>query len=178
MMHPASGCDRNGAIMPGVRQLAREYDRRTHAHAIVEIHNFRVVHSYAAPRNEPPDRFWIVRPMYRQLIVSQDKRCGSHWITRRIGGNDPRRPALSNIRRRRPGRTKAFTNDTGRSKPLFSAAANPDRVSDGVSIFENEIKLPLVGPHHDCPRARPARKRRNISRQNWRREHYSRECDR
>ena len=70
------------------RELAREYDPPAHAHVVVEIHDVPVVHANAAPRDKIPDGPWAVCPMYCQLIIIEDKRGGSHWITRRIGGND------------------------------------------------------------------------------------------
>ena len=145
------------------RELAREYDPPAHAHVVVEIHDVPVVPANAAPRDKMPDGPWAVCPMYCQLIIIEDKRGGSHWITRRIGGNDPRRPAASDLRRRRPGRTKVPAGDTRPPKPLFVDAAHSDRVSDGPAFRDDEIKAPLIGPHHDRPRPRLTRKLHNVS---------------
>ena len=53
------------------------------------------------------------------------------------------------VRRRRPVRADIFGFDHRGTGPLLPGAADADRVTDRLAGADDQIKMPLVGFHHD-----------------------------
>src|SRR4051812_29425686 len=99
-----------------------------------------IVHANAAGRDKAADGAWLIRPMNRELVISEQEGGGSHGIVRSARGDDKVWPAGHHVLRRRPGWTNVLAHDARRAKPLLAGAAHSDRVSDGSAFADDEIE--------------------------------------
>ena len=121
-------------------QLVRNHDPGTHPDALEEIRDVVIVHANAAGRDKAADGAWLIRPMNRELVISEQEGGGSHGIVRSARGDDKVWPAGHHVLRRRPGWTNELAHDARRAKPLLAGAAHSDRVSDGSAFADDEIE--------------------------------------